>query len=208
MSDSLPFDHFDKLPRVTKITDLQAELVRVWHEKDIDHATSGFLHLVSRQHEFNFRLWHEEDLARSPTASDTEIARVKRSIDRLNQSRNDQIEILDVAIAQFLMHQNVDAPSDAPLNTETPGSAIDRLSIMSLRLYHYNEQLERDDVDSSHIDSVQQRISTCHQQHKDLSSSLQELLDDLIAGRKQHKLYRQLKMYNDPNLNPSIYKQE
>jgi len=93
----------------------------------------------------------------------------------------------------------------ARLNTETPGSAIDRLSIMSLRMYHLAEQLERQDVDQEHRQRVTERMERCRVQHADLSQSLIELLDDLKAGRKLLKVYRQMKMYNDPTLNPYLY---
>lgn len=195
-------------PQVAEITGLQVDCVRRWHDQPIDTPCDGFLALVCRQHEFNFRLWHEEDIARSPTATDEQIAEVKRSIDRLNQQRNDMIEQVDDALARWLCDAGVMTPDDAPVNTETPGSAIDRLSIMALRLYHYREQLQREDVDEAHREKVAQRIALCEQQHGDLSQSLQELLDDLFAGRKRHKTYRQMKMYNDPSLNPAIYRSD
>ncbi|WP_153555762.1 DUF4254 domain-containing protein [Roseimaritima sediminicola] len=183
----------------------QQELVARWHEQDIDNPYTGFLQLVCQQHEFNFRLWHEEDIARSPTASDTEIAQVKRNIDGLNQKRNDMIERLDDAITERLQSEGVVVAAEAPINTETAGSTIDRLSIMSLRLYHYEEQLHRGDADQAHKAKVTQRIEICRLQHSDLTDALATLLDDLFAGRKLHKTYRQFKMYNDPSLNPSIY---
>src|SRR5690606_7307385 len=91
-----------------------------------------------------------------------------------------------------------------PLNTETPGSAIDRLSILALRIYHLEEQLERTDVTADHLQSVERKLGICLIQHEDLSNSLQELLDDIVAGRKRHKTYRQLKTYNDPSLDPYL----
>jgi hypothetical protein len=98
------------------------------------------------------------------------------------------------------------APSpDARLNTETPGSAIDRLSIMSLRIYHLQEQLDRPDADQAHRQRVAERLVRCRTQHADLSQSLAELLADLAAGRKLLKVYRQMKMYNDPTMNPYLY---
>ncbi len=126
---------------VPAILSLHEETVRQWHVEPISNPYSGFLALVCQQHAYNFQLWHQEDLARHPTASDKEIAEVKRAIDRLNQARNDWIEKLDDAMTERL--QTVSLRDGAPQNTETVGSAIDRLSIMSLRIYHYDEQLDR-----------------------------------------------------------------
>ncbi|OYP34075.1 DUF4254 domain-containing protein [Rhodopirellula sp. MGV] len=193
------------LPSVAEITKLQVDTVAAWHEGPIENLYEGFLELVCRQHEFNYRLWHEEDIARSPSADDEKIAEVKRAIDKLNQARNDMIEKLDDAITEVLQTLHIEPATDAPVNTETSGSAIDRLSIMSLRLYHYREQLERDDADAEHRNKVAARIDLCQQQHADLSLSLQQLLDDIFDAKKRHKTYRQMKMYNDPSLNPEIY---
>lgn len=195
-------------PRVSELSELQVDCVQRWHHGPIDQPARGFAGLVCKQHEFNFRLWHEEDTARSPTATDEQIAAVKRAIDKLNQQRNDFIEQVDDALAVQLAEAGVEPAADAKLNTETPGSALDRLSIMALRLYHYQEQLAREGVDDAHQAKVQERVALCQQQHADLSQSLQELLDDLFAGRKRHKLYRQMKMYNDPSLNPAIYQSD
>ncbi len=191
-------------PAVAELTKMQIDAVDRWHREPIENPYDGILSLVCQQHQFNYRLWHEEDKARSPSATDHEIATVKRAIDGFNQSRNDMIEKVDDALTKVLCDQGVPA-SDGPINTETPGSAIDRLSIMSLRLYHYREQADRQDADDSHRGKVNERIALCQQQHADLSKSLQQLLDDIFAGRKQHRTYRQMKMYNDPTLNPSIY---
>ena len=193
------------VPRVADLTRLQIDTVALWHREPINNPYDGFEALVCKQHEYNYRLWHQEDIARSPTVNDEEIANVKRAIDKLNQARNDMIEKVDDALTELLQLAGVVAGEDAPINTETSGSAIDRLSIMSLRLYHYREQLEREGVDESHRQKVAERIALCQQQHTDLSNSLQALLDDIFAGKKQHKTYRQMKMYNDPTLNPQIY---
>ncbi|MCC9599965.1 DUF4254 domain-containing protein [Stieleria sp. JC731] len=194
-----------QLPTVAEITQLQIDTVAAWHEGPIENTYDGFLELVCRQHEFNYRLWHQEDIARSPSADDEKIAEVKRAIDKLNQARNDMIEKLDDAITETLQQLHIQPLANAPLNTETSGSAIDRLSIMSLRLYHYREQLERDDADAEHRNKVAARIDLCQQQHTDLSNSLQQLLDHIFDGKVCHKTYRQMKMYNDPSLNPEIY---
>lgn len=190
---------------VTEITRLQHEMVARWHEQEIDNPYDGLESIVCMQHGFNFLLWHEEDIARSHNVGDDRIAAVKRAIDGYNQKRNDWIEKIDDWITDNLEEQGITPADDAPLNTETPGSAVDRLSIMSLRLYHMREQLDRRDVDRQHIESVERKIAICTLQHKDLSQSLQELACDIEAGTKRHRTYRQFKMYNDPTLNPYLY---
>jgi hypothetical protein len=190
---------------VRQIIEMQREMVVRWHRQDVDNPHQGLLSICCTQHGFNFRLWHEEDVARSPAAGDARIAEVKRAIDRLNQQRNDGIERIDDAIAEYLIGHGIGPEVHAPLNTETPGACIDRLSILALRLYHLDEQLQRVDVDARHIESVEKKIAVCLVQHEDLSSSLSELLDDIVTGRKRHKTYRQMKMYNDPALNPYLY---
>lgn len=191
---------------VTDATQLQHDTVARWHQTDVDNPYDGILALVCQQHQFNYLLWHEEDVARSPDVGNARIAEVKRAIDRYNQQRNDYIERVDEALIQWLASQGVMPRSDARLNTETPGSAIDRLSIMSLRIYHLNEQLERKDVDKEHRLGVEEKLERCAVQHRDLSQSAVELLEDLHAGKKVLKVYRQMKMYNDPTLNPYLYR--
>lgn len=195
---------------VQNITSLQHNAVRTWHDETTVpfapvSAASDFPTLVLEQHRYNYELWHEEDIARSPDVGDKEIARVKRSIDRLNQLRNDWIEKLDAAVMEQLAESDVLLLPNARLNTETPGSAVDRLSIMSLRIYHLKEQQQRADATVEHRRTVAERLECCLIQHHDLSQSLSELLDDLFAGRKILKIYRQFKMYNDPAMNPYLY---
>jgi len=190
---------------VSEITELQRHTVALWHRQEVNNPYEGFLKTVCEQHKFNYLLWHEEDVARSPNVGDQRIAEVKRAIDKYNQQRNDWIEKLDDALIETLREHGVMLSSDATQNTETPGSAIDRLSILSLRLYHMLEQLDRDDATQEHKDKVQNRLVTINEQHHDLANSLQELLDDIAAGRKRLKVYRQFKMYNDPSLNPYLY---
>jgi hypothetical protein len=195
-------------PTVAELTRLQIDAVARWHREPIENHFDGIKQLVCTQHQHNYRLWHEEDKARSPSATDQEIAVVKRAIDKLNQARNDMIEKIDDALTEALCHSGIKTDDGVRINTETPGSAIDRLSIMSLRLYHYREQMDRADASTEHRQKVADRIALCEQQHADLSGSLQQLLDDIFAGEKQHKTYRQMKMYNDPTLNPQIYQSE
>lgn len=189
---------------VGRILALHADAVAQWHQVEIDEPHEGVYGLVYRQHSFNFRLWHEEDKARCTKASDTEIARVKRNIDSLNQQRNDWIERVDDWIIDDLSDQGIIAPADAPRNTETPGSAIDRLSILALRLYHLDEQLARPRIAGELATSIRQKIQIGNAQRTDLANALSELLEDIYAGRKRHTTYRQMKMYNDPRLNPYL----
>jgi hypothetical protein len=193
---------------VQRITTLHGETVSRWHTDSPDNKYDGLLGVVCQQHQYNFLLWHEEDIARSPDVSDRRIAAVKRSIDRYNQQRNDWIEKIDEALIELLSAEAILPREAARLNTETPGSAIDRLSIMSLRIYHFGEQLDREGADCEHRTKVQERLNRCRLQHADLSQALTELLDDIWSGRKVLKVYRQMKMYNDPTLNPYLYRSQ
>lgn len=190
---------------VQQVLELHERTVALWHNQPISNDSQGVMQLVCQQHIFNYELWHQEDIARSPNVSDAEIAQVKRAIDRLNQARNDHIEKLDDWLTDQLNQQQIAPSRQAKQNTETPGSAIDRLSIMALRLYHYREQLQRTDTDDQHAAKVDQRIALCEEQRHDLSRSLEELLAAILAGERVHKTYRQMKMYNDPSLNPYLY---
>lgn len=202
--------------QVAELMELQKRLVVLWHLDVSSDDGPSIKHLdgidltspaalIARQHYFNFALWHEEDEARSPSASDTVIAGVKRRIDRLNQQRNDAIEAIDLFLHDWLVSISIEAPVSAPQNTETVGSVIDRLSILSLRLYHLDEQLNRTNVDPDHKERTAAKISVCREQQRDLAKGLNELLMDICRGAKRHKVYRQFKMYNDPTLNPAIY---
>jgi hypothetical protein len=190
---------------VTQITELHAETVARWHQEEISNPYQGFLQRVCLQHSFNYLLWHEEDIARSPDVGDARIAAVKRAIDGYNQKRNDAIEQLDAAILRQLAERAIVPAAAARQNTETPGSTIDRLSILALRRYHMQQQADRGDASEEHRSKVRQRLAILAEQHADLSCSLQLLLDDIFAGRARLKVYFQFKMYNDPTLNPYLY---
>ncbi|MCU0961727.1 MAG: DUF4254 domain-containing protein [Pirellulaceae bacterium] len=190
---------------VQRVVGMQHAAVARWHQRGIDNPYRGFLALACHQCSLNYRLWHEEDRARCRQASDAQIARVKRSIDRLNQERNDWIERLDRYVAAWLNRHRVRAGADARHTTETPGSAVDRLAILALRIYHLEEQLGRTDTDADHYRSVHHKLSICRAQHRDLRRALRELLADIAGGRTRHRVYLHLKMYNDPALNPYLY---
>ncbi len=152
---------------VSQIVARQRHLVELWHAHPIENSYCDLMYLVCEQHRFNFLLWHEEDKARDVGATDTQIAAVKRAIDRYNQQRNDATEQIDDYLKSWLESQEISPPADAPLNTETPGSAIDRLSILALRLYHMREQTERADATAEHAARAQQKLAIMHQQQRD-----------------------------------------
>lgn len=190
---------------VRTISELHRTTVERWHAVEIENTYEDFLRLVCEQHKRNFLLWHQEDIARSPDVTDAQIAQVKRAIDKLNQERNDHIEMLDDALIRKLADWGASPRAGAKQNTETPGSAIDRLSIISLRIYHMEEQAARSDASDEHRAKAEAKLAVLREQHRDLLLGLKQLLADLFAGRKRLKVYRQFKMYNDPTLNPYLY---
>jgi len=190
---------------VERIVAMQCQTTSDWHLLPIENRESGWMELACQQHRYNYELWHQEDQARAPDADDSTIAGVKRSIDRLNQQRNDAIEKLDDWLTEHLQATGIQPREDASQNSETPGSIVDRLSILALRIYHLDEQLQRSDVDDAHRLKVSQRLAICRLQQKELATSLRQLLEAIVSGTKRHRTYRQFKMYTDPTLNPYLY---
>ncbi len=193
------------------LPDKMYNLISEWHIKDNfnQQSLSGSLDdAIVMLVRYNYELWHQEDLARDPNASDSDIARVKRNIDKLNQKRNDMIEQVDEIISKLLSDKNIQLSKNASMNSETPGSIIDRLSINMLKIYHMEEQAERKDASQEHIENCRSKLKILQMQKDDLFRCLNELIDDLIKGNKFFKVYRQMKMYNDPNLNPVLYKKK
>lgn len=148
--------------------------------------------------------WHYEDLIRDPHLNPVEGMNLKHRIDRSNQDRTDLVEQIDSYFRQ--LYSDVTPLSDATINTESPAWAIDRLSILALKIYHMKEQTERTDASPEHIQRCKDKLSVLLEQQKDLSTAIDQLLDDIKAGRKYMKVYRQMKMYNDPSTNPVLYK--
>ena len=197
--------------KVSELLERQLKEVLQWHVKlpETDYLeTSDFPSLVSRQHYVNFELWHQEDMARDPDAPDSKIAAVKRAIDVLNQRRNDMIEQMDQYLLNVLQKNNIQYTKDAEMNSETPGSIIDRLSINALKIYHMDEEIQRRNVADLHRKKCTGKLSVLNDQRNDLKKSLETLLADLKNGKKRLKVYQQMKMYNDENLNPILYKKE
>ncbi|NCA12011.1 DUF4254 domain-containing protein [bacterium] len=188
------------------IDDLLERLVARWHEVEPAHTETGLAGKVCDLHRFNFLLWHEEDIARSPDVTDATIAQVKRAIDRYNQARNDAIEKVDDFLIEELARRGVEAAPQAPAATETPGAAIDRLSILELRRFHMFEQIERADATPEHREKAAARMVVLDTQRRHLVEALDRLLGELFAGQRPLRVFRQMKMYNDPTMNPYLYK--
>jgi hypothetical protein len=189
------------------VTALHDQCTREWHIRPgIANAPVGeeFLEMVERQHRANFDLWHIEDEARRPGATDTDLALVKRRVDATNQLRNDLAEELDRMLLARLKLKRLPNPA-APLNSESPGLMIDRLSILALKIYHTREEAARNDAPQGHAERNVERLDVLVEQRADLAGCLDALCKAAAAGTRRFKLYRQMKMYNDPDLNPAIY---
>lgn len=189
---------------------LHDELTAAWHctsPEECDPALSDWLARVARQHRTNFDLWHIEDEARAPWATDAKIAEVKRRIDPTNQLRNDLVEELDRRLLDWLGPQHLPNQA-APLNSESPGLIIDRLSILALKIFHTSEEASRTDCSEEHVERNRNRLAVLVEQRNDLASCLDSLWQETLAGTRRFKLYRQLKMYNDPTLNPAVYRKD
>ena len=148
--------------------------------------------------------WHFEDIIRDPHIDPVEALSLKRRIDRSNQDRTDLVEQIDSYFR--LKYSDVQILPDARLNTESPAWAVDRLSILALKIYHMREQAERTDATAEHREKCGAKLQVLLEQQRDLSLAIDQLLDDIQAGRKYMKVYRQMKMYNDPSTNPVLYK--
>ena len=147
--------------------------------------------------------WHFEDIIRDPQIDPVEALKLKRRIDKSNQDRTDLVELID---SYFLdKYKEVLALPDATINTESPAWAIDRLSILALKIYHMQQEVERTDTTKEHHDQCQAKLAILLEQKKDLSTAIDQLLTDIGAGKKYMKVYKQMKMYNDPALNPVLY---
>jgi Protein of unknown function (DUF4254) len=196
----------DALFDVGRLVRLHDAAVERWHAGPIvNDEREGFYARALANHAFNFQLWHQEDEARDRAADDAVIARVKRAIDGFNQQRNDAMERIDEWVLEALAAAGAAPDAALPLHSESVGSIVDRLSILSLRIYHMHEQTRRSDADEAHRQSCRAKLAILREQRADLAEALRGLEADLRTGRKRFKVYRQLKMYNDPALNPVLY---
>src|SRR5574344_1728993 len=147
--------------------------------------------------------WHFEDIIRDPNINPEEALLLKRRIDKSNQDRTDLVELID---SYFLdKYKDVVVKADATINTESPAWAIDRLSILALKIYHMRQVVERTDTSGEHLKQCQTKFIILLEQQKDLSSAIDQLIFDIESGNKYMKVYKQMKMYNDPSLNPVLY---
>lgn len=167
------------------------------------YPEGGLEHTLYEKNWIDTVQWHLEDIIRDPDIDPVEALAVKRRIDRSNQERTDMVEKLDSYFADLF--SGVRIQPGATINTESAAWALDRLSILLLKIYHMREQVERPDASAAHVASCQRRLDILMEQLSDLSSAIGTLLDDIAAGRKYMKVYRQMKMYNDPSTNPVLY---
>jgi hypothetical protein len=192
--------------RAINLVSLQDQYTARWHRERVEVPCTlvGLERVIVEQHLANFELWHAEDSARDPAATDEILARTKRFIDVTNQRRNDLGEQCDTLLLTYLSQWNLPA-SSAELHSESPGLMIDRLSILSLKLFHTKEEIDRTGAPAGHAELNRQRLLILAEQRDDLASALGRLWGQVLAGERRFKLYKQLKMYNDPALNPAVY---
>ena len=179
---------------------------------DINRSASNpydkkdFEHLLYEKNWIDTVQWHYEDIIRDPDIDPNEGMSLKRLIDSSNQNRTEMVEYID---SYFLkLYSNVNTKPDAKVNTESPAWALDRLSILILKIYHMKEESLREDVSEQHRNTCNEKLQVLLEQQKDLSESIDQLLEDLSKGEKKMKVYKQMKMYNDETLNPVLYKKD
>ena len=167
------------------------------------YANGSIEYLLYHKNWIDTVQWHLEDIVRDPEIDPAAALAIKRRIDASNQERTDMVEYID---GYFLdRYKTVTPAADARINTETPAWAVDRLSILALKIYHMRQEAERTDVEPEHREACRAKLDVLLTQRTDLSQAIEELLTDIEAGRKYMKLYKQMKMYNDPALNPVLY---
>jgi hypothetical protein len=176
--------------------DVDAPIGNPYEEKSIEF----YLYLKNR---IDAVQWHLEDIVRDPNIDPVKALEIKRRIDKSNQDRTDLVELIDSYF--YDIYKEVKILPDAGINTESPAWAVDRLSILVLKIYHMQLETRRMDVTAEHVETCKKKLSVLLEQRKDLSFALDQLLEDIKDGRKYMKVYKQMKMYNDPSLNPVLY---
>lgn len=180
--------------------DVNATISNPYDESDLIE------HLLYKKNWIDTVQWHLEDIIRDPEIDPVEALKIKRWIDKSNQERTDMVEYVDSWFLQ--KYSDVNVQPDAKINTESPAWAIDRFSILSLKVYHMKEEANRVEASAEHRANCQKKLDVLNEQHDDLSTAIEELIQDIEAGRKYMKVYKQMKMYNDDELNPVLYKKK
>lgn len=188
---------------INTILELQLKKVTEWHSEMKLSEDVLPLKFVEENTYWNFMLWHEEDIARIKDIDPLRIVEAKRNIDKYNQARNNSMEKIDEWVLNYIETNAIQAGTK--LHSETPGMMIDRLSIMTLKKYHMQEEVDRKDATPEHIEACAARVKVLGDQITDLSNALQQVLHDIEHSILSFKVYRQFKMYNDPSLNPQLY---
>ncbi len=174
----------------------------VYQSFENPYPSDGIDFLLYRKNWIDTVQWHYEDIIRDPEIDPVAALDLKRKIDASNQDRTDLVEYID---SYFLKkYQSVEIKAEAVINTESPAWAIDRLSILALKIYHMREEAERTDASAEHIEKCTQKLNVLLEQKKDLSTAIDQLLADIESGNKYMKVYKQMKMYNDEELNPVL----
>ncbi|PWY54633.1 hypothetical protein DGG96_15870 [Legionella qingyii] len=188
-----------------EIINLHKNSIIQWKASGIVHQHQEFYRLVEENHAFNYQLWHAEDRARRDDQGHEFVYQAKREIDRFNQLRNNRMEAMD----EWLFNQLQPADYNVcPVNSESPGMIIDRLSILSLKSYHMGLQTKREDVAQEHRNNCAHKLEIIDQQLEQLAQCFKELLEEVQAKKRTFRIYHQFKMYNDPTLNPQLYSRE
>lgn len=199
--------------KTTKYNQIFDELIKKYHIiNDVDqpfenpYGKNTFEHLLYRKCWIDTVQWHYEDIIRLPDINPVEALELKRKIDASNQDRTDTVEYIDSYFLQ--KHKDVVVQKNAQINTETPAWAIDRLSILALKIYHMDEEATRSSASEEHRIKCKEKLNVLLEQRKDLSTAIDQLLDDISNGKKYMKTYKQMKMYNDKDTNPMLYANE
>lgn len=192
---------------VKQVLNLQKTKVEDWHSEFLITEEVLPFKFIEENHKWNFSLWHEEDIARIKDIDADRIVQAKRNIDSYNQARNNAMEKIDEWILNFLNFNKIISASGV-IHSETPGMMIDRLSIMALKRYHMHQETVRADASEEHKTKCVEKVALLEEQIADLSNCLENIFSKLQLGYIRFKVYRQLKMYNDPSLNPELYKRK
>lgn len=193
-----------------KANKIFTKVIEEYHRHDnVDHpisnpyAADSLDHLLYAKNWIDTVQWHLEDIIRDPNINPEEALKIKRRIDKSNQDRTDMVEYVDSYLLE--KYKDIEVDEDARLNTETPAWAIDRLSILALKIYHMEQETIRSGLTDEERASRKEKLDVLLAQREDLSTAIEELIEDIEAGRKYMKTYKQMKMYNDPSLNPVLY---